>query len=467
MAKRAPKKLEEGSIYLLNQSGTWYKAPKIDVDKVMKYRENIYLKGALDKLQRILFGEKYKIVVDSPDKENATPKELQFCGEVATQIQKMCDKKDVRLWYNMQRGWRDVCEWGPALFNPVWDYDGPEYKLMKLRRLAPETFNTTSCVASPTFNVRNRILSGITLDRDGETIAFYQKQRTGMAKKLENVFMLTDPISGEIGGEPMVLPVYYILPMMNFGWQKVMQQANRLGAGGHFFIKVTSPQGDDQEFAQKILKNINSNVAYQIRDNMEIINVPITEHAAAVNVIDALSKVIQDYFSPSSTIAKDGMMIGGSSEFEFNLYASYIEGIHSWLSDSFGLLLQEYLDANAYDDYSVRIEIFGSKMVRTAFFLQVATTGFQIRALDVNERRALLARAGAEIKPLNDEDITKMAKEYETTTAPAQTPLAMKAKMAIDAVKADPLDPYALANKKKARRAVNNFLGTEEGETND
>ena len=117
---------EEGTLYI-DSYGKWYAAPKIDASKITKYLENVYLKGALDKIQRILFGE--RLIIEAYNQDSEPDPDL------SAKLQTMVELPDVRLWYNIQRIWRDTAEWGPGLLNPVWGYEGSEYRLIKQKHI--------------------------------------------------------------------------------------------------------------------------------------------------------------------------------------------------------------------------------------------------------------------------------------------------------------------------------------------
>lgn len=448
--KRADSKPEEGSIYL-DSYGNWYKAPEITADKISKYLENVYCRGALDRLQRMAFNEKFSIEVTN---ENGEPDE-----ELSITIDKMVSAPDVRLWHTMQRAWRDTAEWGPALLNPVWSYVGNEYRLIKLRRLPPESFSGTGLTSS---YIKNKILPGILLNQDND-IEFWQKQTLGRITQLENVLMITDPLNGELGGSPLILPIIPLLSMLDFSWSARMQMCNKLGAGGLFFLKVTNPRGDDRQYAQRIMKNLSKNTAFQLRENMEVISVPISENNTAANTIDALSKLIIDHFSPASSIAKDGQILGGSSGPEWQMYQSYLRGIHAWLEEAFEQLLQTYLDVNQYTGYTVNITIPSPTIDRSEFLLKALGQAEQNKRVLPEEARQIYSSLGLDLPKLDEAGLAELAGQAENAASPdGMTPKLQKAKAVAEIVKACDLDPTHLISEEDAKAIVNQAFGIEE-----
>lgn len=441
-------KPEEGTIYL-DSSGNWYKAPEITADKIRKSLDNVYLSGVLNKIQRLLFTQKVEVEVNDSD---GKPDE-----ELSNIVQKMIGAPDVRLWYTIQRAWRDTAEWGPALINPVWDYVDSEYRLMKLRRLPPESFSTSGSASS---TIKNKLLPGIILNQETQEVEFYQKQMYGRTQKLENVVMLTDPLSGEFGGVPLILPIIPLISMIDFSWQSRMKLVNRMGAGGHFFIKVTNPRGDDKAFAQKILRNISQNTAYQLRENMEIINLSINETSTAADTIDALHKLILDHFSPASFISKDGSLISGSSGPEWEMYQAYLRGTHQWIEEAFEQMLQPYLDGNAYEGYTINLTIPSPTIDNSEFMLAALSKGHEIQALKTDEKRQILMKVGLPIEELDEQGMAELKAEYQDTAGQAAQD-AQTLQAVANLVRADEMDPEHLIDQDTARKIVNKALKLE------
>ncbi len=447
--KRVDDSKEEGVYYVTSQ-GNWYKAPKIDADLIAKHLENPYLAPALRKEQRMLFREKYSIeILDSEGESDP---------ELAKQINRMCNRPEVRLWNAIQGSWRDIISWGPAIFNPVWGKEvsgkGTERQLIKLRRLRPESFISMGSAYSL---IRNRILPGICLDTENNP-HFFQTQSTGIIEDLQNILMITDPDSTEYGGTPGIIPIISPLNMLSFSWKAQMQKMNRLGAGGLFTLKLTNPTAADKEYASNALKNVSKDFLPQLRENMEWVNIDINDNATALDTIEVLKRLIADQFSPSSSISKEGTLIGGSANPEYQMYCDYIRGTLNWLEESWEQVLQQYLDKNGYEDYEAHIHIPGWTVDKTEVFIKLAIAGFQTKSASLNEIRVLLGKAGAPIQELDDAGIEKLITEYERL-GPG-SPVFAKAQLAIEAMKANPLDAYGVIERRKAKKIIQTALST-------
>jgi hypothetical protein len=444
----------EGTLYV-SSYGQTFEQPQIDADRIKKYLDNTYLAGALDKQQRIIFRDKKGFAVRGLDENGEVSEEL------TAKLTTMCKSQGVDLWFNGQIAWRESATWGPVLFNPVWDWEGSEYKLITLRHLPSETFSRPG--ASMTA-VRNPILPGICLNED-EEMEFWQTQTNGNVKKVENVVMMTDPVRiGLLGGKPLILPAIPVVTMLNFAWTGQMQQNNRIGAGGLFFIKVTNPQGDDKDYAKRIIQNISRGVAYQLRQNMEIVNVGITETSTALETISMLDQLLGGYFSPASAISKDGTLIGGSAGPEYDLYMAYIQGQQAWLEFGFERLLDPYIEANGWAGHSIVVDIPEPQADKIEAWISVVRAGFETKSMSMNERREVLSRCGIEIGDLTPEEQDILVAEFGVINGTAQELGMKQAELLTKVAGIDRLDPYAMLNSSQQRNLVHKALGIQDAE---
>jgi hypothetical protein len=457
---------EEGTVYVTSFGKTFTEG-RLDAEKVSKYLENVYLAGALDKQQRTLFRNKKDFTVQGigPDKK--------VDEELTQRLTSMCLTADVDGWFNSQIAWRESASWGPALFNPVWGYEGSEWVLLKLRHLPSETFQRSGYSSAFTSfrSVTNPLLPGIALN-DAQQVEFWQTQLDGQVRGLKNVFMMTDPVRiGWLGGKPLIKPIIPVVTMLDFAWVGQMQQNNRLGAGGLFYIKVTNPQKNDREYAQRIIQNISRGVAYQLRENMEFVNLGLNATTVSLDTINALDKLLANYFSPSGSISKEGTLIGGSNQAEYELYLSYIEGQQSWVAASFERMLAPYLAMNGYDKYSIVFGLPTPSVDRSELYLKLVQTGFDKKTMDLNERREILSKIH-ELSEKTPEEIQTMAEEFKLLSgAPVIDPSVIQQGQ-VDGQKAaalanlmsHPLDRYGVVNKAKAQKLAEKLLGIEEGQ---
>jgi len=249
--------------------------------------------------------------------------------------------------------------------------------------------------------------------------------------------------------------------MLDFSWQAQLQKVNRIGAP-ILFMEIEDPSEDDIAYGQKFLDNWGKNSGMQIRPNMKLIIPDLKDNSSAIDTINALSKMVVDYFTPASLIAKDGTLIGGSSAAEQELLLSYIRGTHSWITESFEQLLQTYLEGNAYQGYTARIYIPSPSIDKSEIWMKQALALGQlvkdgVTVADENEFRNLL-----EMEEKSPKEIAYLREVYERYRPVQETSAFQRARLSIDAAAVDPVDPYSILHQKQIKKAVNKALGQDQ-----
>jgi len=419
---------QSGVVYL-SSTGNFYSAPEITADKIKDFRDNVYARGLALKQKNLIFSGKYWLEVTDVDGNQDDDIELDMTN--------MCDSVDVQLGAKIAMGWMDHFWYGTGLFNPVWEYVDNIYTLTKLRHLPASSFDAAPVIGDG--KIYSQILQGITIDNNGGIEYYQTSDDLGMPSKVENVFMVKDPTSAQLAGEPIILPLIPVISMLKFVWDTQMQQANRTGAK-ILFIKVTDPQDgsvhnggvSDMEAAKDILKNWGKNTGFPLRGNMEIIDPQIKDDSNNLEIIEALNQMLIDFISPINflTAANDSARLGGSDSQRMELIMRYIRSIHSWLEDAFSLQLQSYLDANGYDGYTVRVHLPVPEVDSSDIDLKRADSGVRAKVLKPNEVRKLLGE-----EPLTDEELTEL-EDYYKRNQPEVPQLSFSAKT----YDAEPLD---------------------------
>jgi hypothetical protein len=329
--------------------------------------------------------------------------------ELSDLLLNMMEAPDVRLWAKIQSSYEDIFSWGLSIFNPVWEDVAETGKtLTKLRRLPPESFGTSP---SGTWMVSGKLLAGIVMSEDG-AIHYFQTTEKGTAE-ISLPFVARDPTSTDIDGVSRLMPLVPMVNMLDFCWQAQAQKVNRVGAPV-LFMKVVNPiktaTRDDMKLAADILKRWGKNTAFTIPDNMEIVRMDITDNEVALNTIEAIKTRIREYFSPISMMQKQGNTIGGNAAAEKELFDNWVSGVHTWIEDQFEILLQTYLDANAYIGYRAELTIQVAPSNAGSNEANQAQVGFQTKALTTNEIREKL---GADA--MSEKELVALAEHYRIT----------------------------------------------------
>lgn len=390
--KAAPTK-ESGTVFI-SSTGDQYTSPDITADLIEEYKENYYIKSVLQTQKALLFTEPAIITVTDADGNQDE--------DVERDITEMCDAQGVDINTKMQLGWEDGFCYGPNLVNPVWEYVGNIYTLLKLRHLPASSFDTDPLDGS--FEIYSQLLRGITIGKDDE-IKYYQVIDDSKAPVLlDNVTMIRDPVSSKLTGESMVVPLVGIVGMIKYTWDTVMQQVNRTGAK-ILFLKVTEPMEastengnvGDIEAAKLILANWGKDTAFPLRGNMEIIDPKISDDSNSLEIIDALNQMIIDFNSPINVLqsGNDGARLGGNDTERGKLIQKWIKSRLSWLDAGYSRLLQPYLDANGYDGYTVKVTTPVPDIDTAEIDLKRVDAGVSSKTLGPNEIRVLLGRPEA------------------------------------------------------------------------
>lgn len=413
MAKEKPKG-EEGAVYVWS-GGTQYVKPMITADTLLDCIKNKYVFDALNKLKSMIFTKKYTIDVLDQDRQRD--------DELSSRMMSMAES--VRLWPKIQIAWTDAYRWGPGIFNPVWDWVDGEYVLTDLRRLPPESFANQA----PGSMYCDDILRGICVGPDQQVHYYQTSGIAGYAtREIKNVFVVRDPALPGIAGQSMLIPLVPIISMANFTWKAQMQKVNRVGAPS-IFIKVTDPRGkaedpeSDLNYAQKILNNWGNNSAYQLRENMTVEPLSVTDNESALRTIQQLERDIQNYFTPSSLFKKEGDTLGGNAAAEKDVAELYIAGQRSWVEDAFEPLFDTFFQANGYEGYELEIHIGQTSASLGDVERAQAETGFNTRVLSPNEVRAKLG-----LEAVTDEQLVEFSDLWEQLNPPSSMgfPVGMK-----------------------------------------
>ena len=424
---------DDGVVYI-SQSGSFWASPEIDAASLRAALEDEFLREQLDKASSKIFSGMYRLTVRDPEGDEDE--------DLSTEIRTMVERPNVALWSRMKQAWEDVWGWGPFICRPVWARSGSKYVLSKLLRLPPESFDTAP--AEYRDGVYSDILQGIVLNDDEEP-EFYQLQESGSdpVKLKPGVIMLKDPTSTKLAGTSKAVYLVPVIKMRTFCADSQMQKINRV-ASPIFFIKVANPVGDDKAYAQQILKNWGKDVAFQLRPNMEVVTLDLTDNEAALNTIRWLEGRIEAPFRAASNLDKEGGSIGGNAAAQKDEGDDWVAGQRTMIEDLFEGLLSKWLDLNAYEGYSIELRIAVKQAQPGDLELRQAQLGYQSRTLSVNEVRE---RLGA--PELADEDLAEIAGQWETI-APKQSvtiggvpadDFMRKAAAVKSVVDIDPVDP--------------------------
>lgn len=387
---------QDGIVYV-SQSGVFWSSPDVTVETIMEALSDEYLREQLDKASSKIFNGMYSLSVRDRDGEPD--------DELANRLRLMAERPSCAMWSRMKQSWEDMWTLGAFICRPVWKRDGSETVLDAIMRLPPESF--ASAPPDDSYWTCGELLQGVAVDEDGKYEFWQTQDSTQDPVRLKpGVVLFKDPASSRCAGTSRAAYAVPLIKMRRFCADSQMQKVNRI-ASPIFFIKVSNPGKDDKEYAQALLRNWGKDTAFQLRPNMEVVTLDLTDNETALNTIRWLEGRIEAPFRGASNLDKEGASIGGNAAAQKDESDDWVAGQRTIVEDAFESLLQQYLDLNGYDGYSVELSIAVKRSSPGDLELRQAQLGYQSRALSVNEVRE---RLGA--PELSDEELAKLAGQW-------------------------------------------------------
>lgn len=443
---------DEGVVYI-SQSGVFWSQPDVTAATIMEALSDEYLREQLDKASSKIFNGMYSLNVRDQDGETDE--------ELADTLSAMIERPKVALWSRMKQCWEDVWTLGAFIIRPVWGRVGGETVLQSVLRFPPESFASPPADA---YDAYGDVLQGVVLNEAGETEFWQTQGDMGEPVMLRpGVQLFKDPSSTRLAGTSRASYMVPLIKMRRFCADSQMQKVNRI-ASPIFFMKVTNPVGDDKSYAQAVLKNWGKDTAFQLRPNMEVVTLDLTDNETALNTIHWLEGRIEAPFRGASNLDKEGSSIGGNAAAQKDESDDWVAGQRTMIEDLFEGLLQEYLDLNGYEGYTVELQIAVKRSAPGDLELRQAQLGYQSRTLSVNEVRE---RLGA--PELSDEDLAELAGQWDAI-APEQSvsiggvpadEFMRKAAAVKSVVDIDPVDPERYMSHEDQLK----FLGLQHGKS--
>jgi len=371
---RAKPKPKQGAMYIASGGYRW-EEPKVYTPELLRdISESYYGASLISKLCNLIMpgAPDIKAIGPNGNEDESLSKDLMV----------MSESPDVRLYQKMRDAFQDTCWSGFGCFNDVWDYDGPKYRLMALRRLPPESFYTSIVVSpytDPTF-------AGISIVDDKHQFYHTDLYKTEL---MVDPFYLFAPNSRAIAGTPLIKPIIPVIQFAQQGLFAMQQTVSRMGAPWGM-IKLTDDYSEeDMEYADKILANWGKDSMFKLLPKMEWISPNLPEPKTPEAVVNLLAKMMLDFFSPASFIQNDGATLSTSDSGALQLFNAWITSMQAYYEDAFERLLQQYPDGNLYKDYHVEITLPRPPEDKTAQMLSLLKGWNDAGIADEMEMRAL------------------------------------------------------------------------------
>lgn len=445
-----PGKEAQGVTWVASTGIVWTESA-LSVDKLKKWAEGPYGDRITQNLRDLIFPGPPTVRALHRQTNEADP-------ELSAWLTAMADQ--VKLAAKIQLAWHATFWYGPSLQSPAIERVENEWRLTELRYLPPDSFANRPTDVTPTASCP--LLPGIVLV-DGEVQYWQQQDETSTTpERVENVLAVHDPVRPELGSRPGVAAITSAFAMLEYVWQAEMQRCHRTGSP-LLFVRIIGARTKEQlggtvqgdvAYAQALLKNWGRNTGYTLRENMELVDPHIQDTASNLETIAALTRLVDDHFSPASWISKDGRTLGGSAAPELQLLCSKVRGIQSWLEEPHSALFTEVLEINGLADYRAVVEIPDLEFDQRELDKEVAEASYRTRDTTRNERRKLYG-----LPPLDEAQEAALEAEY-ARSAPAPTPAPFgNVAASVTAPMAASLEDDLAAAHETARAAVLKALG--------
>ena len=336
----------EGVVFL-SSAGQTFIAPELSVQTLSEMVENPYIAQKLVNESLLYFPSGLKVEAKDP--------KGQVDEDVTNDLRKMLGVLGCALSEKIKQAKYDSKVYGMSFFNPIWEYEDGAIQLKKLRHLPAWSF-FKSPMNADTSRIYSVLLQGVIISETTGEIEYWQTQDSGETIRINNIMTVKNPQDEGLAGDSKVIQLYDIIQMIKFGWNVELQAIARAGAP-IFFLKITKPKKatdpgtggvSDIALGNSIISKWSTKKQFLLRENMEIVPLPLTQKIDVLAPINVLEKLIDKYFSVTEQVKKEGATIGGNALSELKLLNRAIQSVHTWLLPPFENLVNQYFIKNMF-----------------------------------------------------------------------------------------------------------------------
>jgi len=397
---------EEGIVYL-STSGTSFEAEPFNIQTLTRMVENPYIAMKLNLNNVLYFPSALKVEARNP--------EDKIDEDVTNDMKNMVGVVGCIVSEKIKQAKYDTDCYGISLFNPVWEVVNGVDTLVSIRHLPAWSFSRAPSGYNKTYS---HLLPGVTINPKSGEVEYWQIQEDGEPIQINNIMTVKNPRDEGLAGDSKLAPLYDFINMAKFGWNVELQAIARAGAP-IFFLKITKPKKatdpgtggvSDISLGNKILSSWSTSKQHLLRENMEVVGLPMNQKINVIEAIERIEAVIDNYFSVTNEIKSDGNRIGGSDLSELKLLNRAIQGAHSWLIPPFEALCNEYFVRNGFPEgWHVKLSYDVWESDDREVRIQQVLAGLQGDAVDLADIREKL-----DFDPADEEKLKSIA-EYNKT----------------------------------------------------
>lgn len=401
----------------------------LTIEDVKKYADDYFIINTFLKLTNFIFIGMPTYNVHQGDDSRE---------DIAIELRDMVKKLDFNGF--LKKMWYDVCIWGNNFYSEGVEHDGKKWVITELRTLPPELFAYPggalvvpymwgNYVMNPNYTY-GRLLKGVER-HDDDTVHYWQRMKYQIIE-LENCKHIKSPIrSYFLDGVPLFNPLYKLLPKISFAVDHLMAANNRSNL---WFLEMPvngNTQLPDQktsiwEYCKTIMRAATNKVRFMLPAGVTVQEIKTPPSDIHLKTVDLLVKWLISYITPADIISKgDGSLIGGSSNYEAQLFKMFSEGMQSFVETEAEKILDEWLAWNGRGDCHVEVRLKRLTFDNSELDFKIAQELIaalkgpdKIVLASYNEIRARLSFENADI-----EFLKKAKGEYEEISSkePAQT----------------------------------------------
>lgn len=386
----------------LTDTGVYYNVGKITSSTILKHSINPYYtikKGSITN-QVFVGPPKYEIFNPANEKD-------EVLSLVATKMfEGLVDwetRSPANLYQYIQMAFSDMFDGGASIFEPVWVNVNGWQILYSLKHLPWDTFVDLpdSYKESP-----SSMLKGVVMNEQG-ILEYYQLQDDALFHQIPNALHIKSPMSRDMAGDPLCLPIISIIDMLNFLWDIARMKAARVGAPS-VMVEVLADDEETLAQATDIITNWGVRTQFSHNEFIRVYDLGISNDNGIEGTIDAAEQILDSVYNPAAQLSDKGTTrIGGSDNAAERMLYNQANTFLSWLELGFSTLVQRWLDINYFVGYSGKVVLPKLEIDKTVINLQKANDGYADKSITLDERRELRGLSVAD-----DEIRAKLEEEY-------------------------------------------------------
>lgn len=327
----------------------------LTIDRITQYEDDFFLLNVENKLTQLIF--------QGPPRFNVLDINDDSLEDTAAWVRQMC--RDLDIYSKIKNSFHAIARYGAYVHSDGFARDkNGRIIFSEIRELPPSTFRYLG-YSDKKIATYGYILKGImrTIDQQAqqESNEYWQIQFGTEPVKIENCSHFRSPIYSQyIDGVPLLTPVYKILPKLNWTVDGLIQannKANMFMLKVNKYGKMADALTNVWDYTNTILKSASKNHSFALPPEVEPVQFQNQDYKIHLETVNMFVKWVISLYSPADVISKgEGTLIGGSTNYEAQLFKAFAWSFQSYLADEWSRILTPILEYNGYPK-GTRIEV--------------------------------------------------------------------------------------------------------------